>query len=85
MSDQSMHDLTGWQRVPCEISDLLIASEDTTILAGRTDLDAPEGVHKFQRVWGVGDMLVLLDYIDGRESMHCEHYVPVWRDGGDEA
>lgn len=73
MSEQSMHDMTGWQRVPCVVSDLILASGEVAVHAGLTD-SSEQGVH--YREWGYKDTPILRDYLWGYSDRDCEHYVP---------
>jgi len=76
---QSMYDLTGWQRVPCPIADLMRQSKLMTPLSSLTDPDGTYGHPVVYTEWGLlnGEPL-LREYLwPADSSRECEHYVPV--------
>lgn len=77
---QDMNDLTGWQRVPCSVADLLLASAALVVFAGSTDERGADGPAFVYREWGLveNETPILREYRWPKDDARtCEHYVPV--------
>jgi hypothetical protein len=74
-----MYELSGWQRVPCTVADLMRQSNLMTPLSSLTDPDGIYGHPVIFTEWGLlnGSPLLREYRWPSDDDRDCEHYVPV--------
>lgn len=83
MGEQGMHDLDGWQRVTCEVAEVIKHANAVRVFSSLTDPDGLYGHPVIYTEWGIpemsdGDVPLLRDYQWPQDpSRSCEHYVPI--------